>query len=171
MAKMELLKPIILKLEGGFSNNPNDAGKATNKGITIGTYTTYRKDRGLAAPTIDDLKQISDYEWNEIFKRYYWDKWQADKINNQSIANFLVDFCFHSGVTGIKLPQKLLKVKQDGIVGSKTLEALNNTNYSEFFTSIKNARLDFLIELSKKKNNHVFKNGWINRVNSFTFTN
>lgn len=35
------LAPFILKWEGGFINDPDDLGGATNMGVTIGTYETY----------------------------------------------------------------------------------------------------------------------------------
>ena len=38
MAKVEILLPFILKWEGGFVNDPADAGDATNKGVTIATW-------------------------------------------------------------------------------------------------------------------------------------
>jgi hypothetical protein len=34
----------------------------------------------------------------------YWDKWKADKIENQSIANLLVDWVWTSGKWGIIFP-------------------------------------------------------------------
>ena len=34
MANVNKLKPFILKCEGGFVNDPDDLGGATNRGIT-----------------------------------------------------------------------------------------------------------------------------------------
>ena len=58
----------------------------TNKGITIGAFTEYKKRKGQKAPTVDDLKNISDAEWHDVFKSLYWDRWKADEIKNQSVA-------------------------------------------------------------------------------------
>ena len=86
MAKAEILQRHILDWEGNFVNDPADAGGATNKGITLATYrSVYGRNR-----TVADLKKMTDYEWLLIFKKYYWDKWQADQIKDQSIANLLV---------------------------------------------------------------------------------
>ena len=38
MADVRKLAPFILKWEGGFVNDPDDLGGATNMGVTIGTY-------------------------------------------------------------------------------------------------------------------------------------
>lgn len=38
MADVRKLAPFILKWEGGFVNDPDDLGGATNMGVTIGTW-------------------------------------------------------------------------------------------------------------------------------------
>ena len=167
---MNKLRPFILKWEGGFVNDPDDLGGATNKGVTIGTYKQYRANKGLSEPTVEDLKNISDEEWTEIFKKMYWDRWKADKILNQSIANLLVDFVWSSGVNGIKRPQKVLNVKDDGIVGEKTLKALNEYDPKELFDKLKQDRIKFIDEICKARPaNEKFRKGWLNRINDIKF--
>lgn len=110
-----------MRWEGGFVNDPADAGGATNKGVTIGTFRQfYGKDA-----TVEQLKNITDAQWMHIFKKGYWDRWKADEINSQKIADILVGWVWGSGVYGIKIPQRILGVKEDGIVGQKTLQAVN----------------------------------------------
>lgn len=171
MANVNKLKPFILKWEGGFVNDPDDLGGATNKGITFATYCHYRKLKGISEPAIlDDLKNISDSEWTEILKTMYWDKWQADRINNQSVANILVDWVWASGVYGIKRPQKILGVQVDGIVGDKTINALNDCDPMEIYFAIKNDRIRFIDEICKARPaNEKFRKGWLNRINDFKF--
>lgn len=171
MANVNKLKPFILKWEGGFVNDPDDLGGATNKGITFATYCHYRKLKGISEPAIlDDLKNISDAEWTEILKTMYWDKWQADRINNQSVANILVDWVWASGVYGIKRPQKILGVQVDGIVGDKTINALNACDPMEIYFAIKNDRIRFIDEICKARPaNEKFRKGWLNRINDFKF--
>ena len=110
MANSSKLIPFILQWEGGFVNDPDDLGGATNKGITIGTFAEYKKRKGQKAPTVTDLKNISDAEWHDVFKSLYWDRWKADEIKSQSVANILVDWVWASGSHGIKRPQRLLGV-------------------------------------------------------------
>lgn len=138
MADVRKLKPFILKWEGGFVNAPTDLGGATNKGVTIGTYKEYRKKKGLPEPTVEDLKKLSDDEWTDILKTYYWDRWKADQIQNRSIANILVDWVWASGVYGIKIPQGILGITVDGKVGDMTLAAINTYRpQAELFGRIK----------------------------------
>jgi len=171
MAKVELLVPKILKWEGGFVNHPNDKGGATNKGITIGTYTYYRKLKGLSTPSVNDLKNLSNDEWIDILKTLYWDKWKADEIQNQSIANLLVDWTWGSGSYGIKYPQQVLGVVADGIVGKKTLAAVNDyPNQEELFQKLWNRRKKHFEDIvNRDSSQKVFLKGWLNRLNDYRY--
>ena len=170
MANSSKLVPFILQWEGGFVNDPLDLGGATNKGVTIGAFTEYKKRKGLKAPTVQDLKNISDEDWHAVFKGLYWDRWKADDIKNQAVANILVDWVWASGAHGIKIPQRLLGVTVDGIVGPKTLAAVNARNPRELFDMIKIARFDFIEDICKKRPaNNKFKRGWMNRINDIAY--
>jgi len=171
MAKVELLVPKILKWEGGFVNHPNDKGGATNKGITISTYTYYRKLKRLPAPSVNDLKNLSNDEWMDILKTLYWDKWKADEIHNQSIANLLVDWTWGSGAYGIKYPQQVLGVVADSIVGKKTLAAVNDyPNQEELFKKLWNRRKKHFEDIANRDpSQKVFLKGWMNRLNDYRY--
>lgn len=171
MADIRKLVPLILKWEGGFVNDPDDLGGATNKGVTLTTYTRYRKDKGLSLPSVGDLKNISNDEWMAILKLYYWDRWKADNIKHQAIANLLVDWVWASGIHGIKRPQRILGVVDDGIVGAITLHALNSANQRTLFNKLKADRIAYIEEIClKRPANGKFKRGWLNRLNDFTYT-
>ena len=170
MAKSIKLIPFILQWEGGFVNDPADLGGATNKGVTIGTFREFRKRKGLPAPTVDDLKNISESEWHEIFKSLYWDRWKADEIKSQAVANILVDWVWASGSHGIKRPQRLLGVKADGIVGKQTIAAVNAMDAATLFKMIKDDRAKFIDEICKARPaNERFRKGWTNRINSIRY--
>lgn len=115
MVDVKKLAPFILKWEGGFVNDPDDLGGATNMGVTMATYRVYCKRKGRPEPAIDDLKHLSNDEWIDILKSLYWDKWKADQIKSQSVANILVDWVWASGNYGIKIPQELLGVTADAL--------------------------------------------------------
>ena len=167
MASSSKLVPFILQWEGGFVNDPDDLGGATNKGITIGTFAEYKKRKGQKAPTVDDLKNISDTEWHDVFKSLYWDRWKADEIKSQSVANILVDWVWASGSHGIKRPQRLLGVKADGIVGKQTIAALNAMDAATLFKMIKDDRAKFIDEICKARpKNEKYRKGWMNRINA-----
>ena len=170
MADVNKLVPFILRWEGGFVNDPDDLGGATNKGVTIATYEAYCKKKGYPKPTVERLKNLTQEEWTEILKTMYWDRWKADEIKSQSVANILVDWVWASGVHGIKIPQELAGVIPDGIVGPKTISAINSKNPRELFDRIKIARFYFIEEICRKRPaNNKFKRGWMNRINDIKF--
>ena len=170
MASVELLAPFILRWEGGFADDPDDLGGATNKGITIGTYTHYRKLKGYAAPSVWELKNITDSEWMDVLKTLFWDKWCADEIASQSVANILVDWVWASGSHGIKRPQRLLGVKADGIVGKQTIAAVNAMDAAALFKMIKDDRAKFIDEICKARpKNEKYRKGWMNRINAIRY--
>lgn len=172
MANIVKLEPHILKWEGGWSNDPNDKGGPTMKGVTLAVYTVYCKNKGWATPTQKDLKQITFPEWEDILKSMYWDKWKADKIENQSIANLLVDWVWTSGKWGIIFPQRVLGVTDDGIVGPKTLEAINKyPNQKELFQKLWNRRKAHFTSIANSTpSNKKFLKGWLNRLNDLKFS-
>jgi len=127
MARVELFAPKILAFEGGFVNDPLDRGGATNMGVTLSTWKKvgYDKD-GDGDIDADDIRQLSKADAIAVLKLSYWNRWKADQITNQSIAEILVDWLWGSGKWGIVIPQRLLKVPDDGIVGPATLFAVNS---------------------------------------------
>ena len=149
----------------GFVNDPNDTGGATMVGVTIGTYKSYCKYKGLKVPTVQDLKNLSYEVWKDIVYTMYWNKWKADTIADQSVANMVVDWVWHSGAATIKKVQTLLGVAADGIVGPKTVAALNGTK--DIRTKVYNARKAYFEAIVKRNpSQKKWLNGWMNRLNS-----
>lgn len=171
MADVTKLVPHILKWEGGFINDPDDLGGATNKGVCYKTYKLYRQRKKLSVPTIEDLKNITNEEFTDILKSMYWDACRADKIESQSVANAIVDWAWHSGtITAVKEVQKVLGVESDGIIGNITLSAINSYSPFPLFVVIQQTRIAYIerICISRPTNNK-FKNGWLNRINSIYY--
>ena len=166
MADYTKLIPIIKKWEGGYSDNPNDRGGATNSGVTLAVYqSVYGKNK-----TKNDLKKMTNEQWNYIFTKLYWNKWKADEIKNQSIANILVDWVWMSGLGTIKKIQSLFGLTADGIVGNKTISYINSHDQEEVFNKIWNRRKQFYESLVKNNpSQKVFLKGWMNRLNTFKF--
>ena len=191
MVKMETLIPFILYFEAGvkkkylslppeqifaqaqktgYAYDPDDSGGATMCGITIGTYREYCRIKGKRVPTIAQLRAITYQEWLDVLRVLFWNKWKADQIQCQAIANILVDWVWASGGYSIRLAQKLLGVKQDGIVGAKTLAALNAANQKTLFDRIHARRIAYVegIVRNRPKDAKYLK-GWKRRINDITF--
>ena len=170
MANHKLLIPFLEKWEGGWSDDPDDNGNKTMKGITLATYIIYCRIEGYPFPTAERLRNITPEIWEDIFKTMFWDRWKADEIDSQSIANFLVDWYWNSGIWGIKIPQRLLEVKQDGIVGPVTLNAVNSEDLETFFERIKDSRIQYVENIVRNNpSQSKFLKGWKNRINDLKF--
>ncbi len=166
MADYRKLMPFILKWEGGYSNDKDDLGGATYKGITLATFrSVYGNDK-----TVRDLKAMTSQQWEHIFKTLFWDAWQADRINDQNVANILVDWAWGSGSYGIKIPQRVLGVAVDGIVGGKTLAAVNARDGKALFKELKEERIAYIGRICRTRpQNRKFRQGWLNRINSLKY--
>lgn len=167
MANYKHLKPFILKWEGGYVNRKNDKGGPTNKGITLKTYRAFYGQQ----KTIEDLKRLSDAEWNAIFEYLYWGKCKGDELQDQSVANMLVDWAWHSGVaTSVKALQRIVGVKADGVMGPQTLKAVNLKSPLPLFGALKQERKKFLEGIVKRDaTQKVNLKGWMNRVSDIVY--
>lgn len=171
MARADTLWPFIKSWEGGFANHPNDKGGPTNMGVTLATWRKqgYDKD-GDGDIDVDDLMFLTDADAYNIFKLDYWSRWKGAQIRSQSLANILVDWVWCSGSYGIKIPQRLLGVAIDGIVGPKTLAALNAQDPKKFFDVLKKEREDYLQRICiTTPANKVFLKGWKRRLDSIQY--
>lgn len=176
MANYKLMIPKVLKWEGGWSDDPADSGGATMKGVTLATFRRYY---GLNK-TKSDLRKITNAQWEHIFKVGYWDRMKADDIRNQSLAELCVQTVWGSGPDWIRNIQRAIDVKDDGIVGPKTLAALNE-NPSRNFHRIWEARRVFFFNLCyhpdadapngvRPTKRAKFYKGWMNRLNSYKYS-
>lgn len=165
--KFNYIKEWILSAEGGYTECKDGSDySCTMKGVTIETYRRFfGKDK-----TCSDLRVIKESEWDKIFREGYYNPMMADKIKNWSIAKLCVDMVYMSGVYAIKRIQKSLGCVADGIVGPKTLKALNNENSKAIFDRLWKMRENWFKEIvwrnpAKKK----YLNGWLNRLNKIKY--
>lgn len=174
MANIEKLIPHIIKWEGGskFTNDPLDRGGATKYGITINTLQSNHYDINHDGKvSVDDVKSLQLDDFKYILKTQYWDRWKADLIDNQSLANLVVDWLWGSGKYGITIPQSLLGVPADGVVGNVTINALNGTNQRNIYNKVWEARKQFYHDIVKSNPSQAkWLHGWLNRLNNLKYT-
>ncbi len=110
---------ILLTLEGGYVDDPNDPGGRTNMGITERFYP----DEHIESLTVDRARQI--------YKQDYWDRCCCDELPGP--LNLLVyDTAVNQGpIVAIRTLQRTLKIAQDGIIGPQTLQAAKRLNGRE----------------------------------------
>lgn len=166
MAEFGLYEQKLKLVEGGFRNHPADLGGATMRGITLSTFREYYGE----GKTLKDLHNMTEEQWQAIMKGGYWDKVKADEILNQSVAEIIADWCINSGQTGIRKTQEVLGVKPDGIVGPKTLAAINSADPRDLHERILQARHQFYRNIVKKNpSQEEFFDGWMNRLDQFKY--
>lgn len=167
MANYKVIVPFIIKWEGGYVDIKEDRGGVTNKGVTMATFcSVYGKSK-----TKQDLKNITDEQWNYIFKKLFWDKCRCGDIADQSVANIIADYAWMSGVSrAIKDVQKIVGVTPDGICGAQTIGAVNKGAPNDLFNKIKARRIQFYNNIVKANpSQSKFLKGWTNRVNSLVY--
>lgn len=172
MADAKVMFPKIMKDEGGFVDDPDDAGGATKIGVTLETWTRmgYDKD-GDGDIDADDVRLINADDAEMVFKKGYWDRCKADQIINQSVAEALVDWTYTSGKWGVVHIQRILGLDDDGVMGTKTLEAINSADQASLHAKLQKARLVFINGIIKNKpSQKKFERGWKNRVGRYKFT-
>ena len=172
MADVKLLTPKILQFEGGYVNDPTDRGGATNMGITLKSWQAIGYDKnGDGVIDESDIKLLICDDFTIILKKYFWDKWHADDINSQGIAEILVDWVWGSWEAGFKRPQKILGVVPDGLIGSHTIAAINNHPDPQcLFNAIQQDRLKFIDEIIADHPEQIrFEKGWKNRILAYQY--
>lgn len=157
-----------LQFEGGYANVPGDGGGETYRGIS----RVYHPDwRGWAVVDRKKRKQgeiiaMLEQDVIDFYRAQYWDKIRLDEVCNDDVAGFVFDWYINSGTSGIKMIQRAVGVADDGIIGNKTIAAINN--YNGGIAGLKKQREAFYRAIvannpSQKK----FLTGWLNRNNSF----
>lgn len=138
----------VLKWEGGYVNNPNDKGGATNKGITQSTYNAWLHSKGQ---NNKDVRHITDGEVREIYYNNYWLKAGCDKMS-EKFAILAFDTAVNMGVSRVGEFLKAAEYK-----------------YPDKFII---ARIAKYVEFSRVGNQKVFLQGWLNRaIDLYNFIN
>lgn len=170
MADMNKFVPKLLKWEGGYAADPDDRGGATKYGVTEKTWEKSGYDKN-ADGRIDakDVALLSESDMSSCILPVYWKRWQADRIGSQAMAEILVDWLWMSGDIAVKRVQHLLGLNEDGIVGEKTLAAINAyPDRRKLFERIKNERRGYIDRIcSLRPANIKFRKGWLARLKDF----
>ena len=152
----------VLQSEGGFVDNPLDAGGATMKGITLKVFQEYKRNNHLNS---EDLRNISDEDIQAIYRQNYWNPVFGNLLNS-GCDYLLFDFAVNAGVgRSIKTLQKVVGTNVDGVMGNHTLDVANALDPSTLIIDFSNAKIKFYEDIvMARPNQNVFLKGWLNRV-------
>ncbi|WP_217577590.1 glycoside hydrolase family 108 protein [Mesorhizobium sp. GbtcB19] len=148
---------LVLKSEGGWSDNPADPGGATMKGVTLANFRRYVKADASKA----DLRTISDAQVATVYRRFYWDAAAGAELPD-GVDYAVFDFAVNSGPgRAAKYLQAVVGVVQDGRIGPATLAAARAKPAGAVIDALCDARLAFLQRLPTWPS---FGRGWSARV-------
>lgn len=172
--KKEIINNII-KIEGGYVNDPSDSGGETKFGVTVATAREF----GITKPIID----LTEHDAFTIYEEMFWKSVNADEIFkvDARIAQAVVDYAVHSGPNlACKTLQRLLNTLNnaqslfddlsiDGVIGSRTISALHEyaekRNMKYLIVTYDAMRINFLVELvERREKDERFLYGWLKRV-------
>jgi lysozyme family protein len=159
--------------EGGYANNLSDRGKETYKGVSrryypnwegwliVDSYKGYRDFPGILDSEPILQRQIEVFYYNE-----FWSKVNGTLIQNENIAFSIFDFAVNTGTNlAIKAMQRVLGLKEDGVIGVITLNAVNTVNEAEFMALYAITKCKHYISIVDKDATQLkYLKGWIKRA-------
>jgi lysozyme family protein len=161
----------VLKWEGGLSNDPDDPGGLTNRGVTQARYDQYRKEKGLPKRSVANM---TEQEMQEIYWKYYWIPVRGDEFA-YPLALAVFDAGVNMGpVTAVKLLQRAINdllpsnkwIDVDGELGQQTLSAAKSLPARILALKLCDRREErYRAIVRAKPKLGKFLRGWLNRLN------
>ena len=149
--------------EGGYVEDPQDAGGETCYGISKRSY-----------PHLD-IKNLTRDQARQIYFVDFWMKAKCEQINDENIAIKLFDLAVNMGIPqAVKLIQRALRanrtrVLEDGIIGSVTLAAINKADPTDLLAALKSESAGYYRLIAQANpSQQKFIEGWLNRAYSST---
>lgn len=128
MQSVDAIARDIVAREGGYVNDPDDPGGATNHGVTIHTMRRLGLDLdGDGDVDTNDVQRLTQTRAVEIFKNHYFDKPGIARLPS-AVQPSVFDMYVNAGNNAVKILQRLLAgfgepVAVDGAIGPKTAAA------------------------------------------------
>lgn len=148
----------MIKNEGGYVNDPLDAGGETKWGISKRSY-----------PNLD-IKSLSKEDAKNIYRRNYWES-EYDLLENQELSIRVFDMAVNSGHKNAHLLlQRAInacggKISEDGIIGPQTVNQANSVQGGWLLERFRVERYNFYKRLADAYPARIkFLKGWMGRT-------
>jgi lysozyme family protein len=162
---------VVLRHEGGFVDNPNDPGGATDFGVSA----RWLKSKGLLEQleegdrTQDEvmaIREMTKAQASGYYKAYFWDFYKYQNLQAQPVATKVFDTGVNIGPSRAhKILQTILGLPADGVLGSKSFAEANALSPSTLVVKYQTAQADFYRSLvAKNPKLGIFLTGWISRA-------
>lgn len=151
---------VVFRHEGGYVNDPNDAGGETKYGISKRVY-----------PNLDIANLTMD-QAREIYYRDWWVHFSYSQITDGSLATKVFDTAVNLGAQRAnKILQRCLNVNgfpnmvDDGDLGPTSLAAINSCDAPTILTAFRGAQANYYqAVVAKNPNDQKFLDGWLTRA-------
>lgn len=167
----------ILKVEGGYVDDPDDRGGATKHGISL----RYAKSIGLdldgdGDTDSDDIKLVDRVKAAQLYKDDFYFGPKINRLPNKIRAQMFDMAVNLGGARSIMILQETLndggatpELREDGIMGGKTLKAVSRYPKSSCLNDdLVTARIKWYIRLARRRpTQKKFIRGWILRAEKF----
>ena len=102
----------------------------------------------------------------QFYKSQFWNRAKLSEIESQKKADEIFIFGVNVGMrTAIRKTQKLVSVTSDGIIGTKSIAAINRYDEDLFDMKFDDLELQYYEDIIKRKPSFaMFRNGWKNRA-------
>jgi lysozyme family protein len=167
MANFEPAVQLTLQNEGGFFHNTK-TGEVVNHGVTL----SFASGCGLCGSNDQDfIKNLTEQQATDIYKKHFWDPHNFGSINDQSVANKAFDLTVNMGA-GAALPLLQHAVcdcggtcAADGVLGPKSIAAINAVDGGQLLTAYRARAKAHYEDIAQKNPNHAGDlNGWLARL-------
>ncbi len=131
MQSVDAIARDIVRREGGYVNDPDDPGGATNYGVTIHTMRRLGLDLdGDGDVDAHDVQRLTLEQAVDIFVKHYFVRPGIAKLP-QRLQPSVFDMYVNAGGNAVKILQRLLgefgePVSVDGAIGPQTTKACQN---------------------------------------------
>lgn len=125
MQTVEQIAAAIVAREGGYVDDPDDPGGATNHGVTIGTMRSLGLDLdGNGRVDKADVRRLDPAQAARIYVEHYFRRPRLDRLP-ATVQPSVFDMQVNAGANAVKILQRMLSrmgfpCTDDGIVGPKT---------------------------------------------------
>jgi len=151
----------VMKSEGGYVWDKDDAGGETNLGVTIGAWAAY-----LGRPIEPgEMKALTQETVKPFYKAMYWDKVKGDDLP-AGVDYAVFDFAVNAGVgRAAKFLQRSVGAVDDGVIGSGTLGRVAVTNKQRILDAFTDQKQRFYNGLAlSNPSQQKFLKGWLARA-------
>lgn len=150
----------VMEAEGLYSNRRNDRGGPTKYGITQAALSAYRRQNA----TVEDVQNLTKEEAASIYSQRYVPKFLF--ITDSDLFRFVVNAAVNHGPTrAAKMLQAAVGVKEDGLIGPITREAVLNADLHTMYRKLVAARANFYGDILQRDHSQwEFAAGWFHRL-------